>query len=128
VLEVQVFGFLQGDEELRVVGVTPLIGHRQDAGARVPHVEVFILKLAAVDGLASCAVALGDVSTLRHQRERLWYDPVEDGVPQPEALLSGTQSPEVLCRLGYNVGEELDSDAAAASFTRSCILSLHWLI
>lgn len=65
--EVQVFGFLQGDEELRVVGVAPTVGHRQDARSRVPNIKVLILKLVAVDRLASCAVTVGDVTTLKDQ-------------------------------------------------------------
>lgn len=65
--EVQVFGFLQGYEELRVVGVASAICHRQDARACVPDIKVLILKLVAVNGLASCAVILGDVTTLKDQ-------------------------------------------------------------
>lgn len=44
----------------------------------------------------------------------VWYDPVEDGVPQPEASLSSAESPEVLCSLGNNIGEQLDGDGAQA--------------
>lgn len=69
VFEVQVFGFLQCDEELRVVGVSPAIGHRQNTWACVPNVKVLILKHVAVDGLASCAVTFGDVTPLQDQRE-----------------------------------------------------------
>lgn len=68
VFEVQVFGFLQGDEELRVVCVTASIGHGQYARACVPNIEVLVLKLAAIDGLASCAITVGDVTTLKEQR------------------------------------------------------------
>lgn len=64
VFEVQVFGFLQGDEELGVVGVPPAVCHRQDARPRVPNVKVLVLKLAAVDGRSSSAVAVGDVTAL----------------------------------------------------------------
>lgn len=65
VFEVQVFGFLQGDEELRVVGVTPSIGHRQNTWACVSNIKVLILKFAAVDGIATGTVTVGDVTTLQ---------------------------------------------------------------
>ena len=71
VFEVQVLGFLQGDEELRVVGVPSSVGHGQDARARVSHVEVLVLKLAAVDRLSSRPVAVGDVAALKDQRGTL---------------------------------------------------------
>lgn len=64
--EVQVFGFFQGDEELRVVCVAPSIGHRENPWTCVPNIKVLILKCAAVDGLASCTVTVGDVTTLKN--------------------------------------------------------------
>lgn len=67
VFEVEVLGFLQGDEELRAVRVTPAIGHWQNARTCVPNVEVLVLKLAAVDGLASGSITVGDVTTLKEQ-------------------------------------------------------------
>lgn len=57
--------FLQGYEELRVVGVAATISHGQDARACVPNIKVFIFKLATVDGFATGAVTLGDVATLK---------------------------------------------------------------
>jgi len=67
--EVQVLGFLQGDEELGVVGVAPTIGHWQNARACVPNIKVLILKLAAVDGLSSRAVTVGEVTALKKDQQ-----------------------------------------------------------
>uniref|UniRef100_A0A8D3A3M3 Uncharacterized protein n=1 Tax=Scophthalmus maximus TaxID=52904 RepID=A0A8D3A3M3_SCOMX len=106
VFEVQVFGLLQRDEELRVVGVAPPVGHRQDTWARVPDVKVLVLKLA------SGRVSHLDYHKPSHLTHEVRYDSVEDGVSQSEAFLSGAEGPEVFCRLGHNVGEELDGDGA----------------
>lgn len=62
--EVKVFCFLQGDEELRAVGVLSAIGHGKYAWARVPDVEALVFKLVAIDGFTSRAIAFGDVTTL----------------------------------------------------------------
>lgn len=67
VFEVEVLCLLKGDEELWAVSVTPTIGHWQNAGACVLDVKVLVLKLAAIDGLASCSIALGDIATLKDQ-------------------------------------------------------------
>uniref|UniRef100_A0A3Q3H1X8 Uncharacterized protein n=1 Tax=Labrus bergylta TaxID=56723 RepID=A0A3Q3H1X8_9LABR len=87
--EVQVFGFLQCDEELGV-----------NAWACVPDIKVFIFKLAAVDGLASCAITV------------FWYDSMEDGSPKAKPFLASAESPEVFSRLGDNMGKELYVDCA----------------
>lgn len=47
-----------------------------------------------------------------HLTHEGWYHPVEDWVPKSETFLSGTESPEVFCCLGDNMGEKLDSDSA----------------
>lgn len=47
-----------------------------------------------------------------HLTHEIWYDPVEDGVLQPKAVLASAESPEVLCSLGNNVGEKLYGDGA----------------
>ena len=63
-LEIEVLCFLQGDEELGVVGVAAAVRHGQQARACVLHVKIFILKLLPEDGLPSCPILVGYVSTL----------------------------------------------------------------
>ena len=67
VLAIEPRGGDGGDEELRAVGVGTSVGHREEAGASVLELEVLILELGAVDGLATSAVALGEVTTLEHE-------------------------------------------------------------
>mmetsp|Transcript_32999 Transcript_32999/g.98240 ORF Transcript_32999/g.98240 Transcript_32999/m.98240 type:complete len:227 (+) Transcript_32999:208-888(+) len=104
-------GRLRGAEEkLRAVGVSASIGHGEDPGAGVLQSEVFVLELLAVDGLAACAVLLGEVATLAHEGRD---DPVEgaalvvQGLAQlAVALLARAQGPEVLDSLGRLVSVE----------------------
>ena len=49
-----------GDEELRAVGVSSSIGHRQLTWLGVFELEVLIGKLLAVDGLSTSSVVSGD--------------------------------------------------------------------
>lgn len=53
------------DEELRAVSVGSGIGHGQDAGSSVLQSEVLVLKLAAVDGLSTSSIVVGEVASLR---------------------------------------------------------------
>lgn len=63
VARVQPGGLDGADEELGAVGVGTGVGHGQDSGAGVLQREVLILELGAVDGLASSAVVVGEVTT-----------------------------------------------------------------
>lgn len=69
VFEVQVFCFFQRYKELGIVGVASSICHRQDPWTCVANVKVLVLKRAPVDGLAPCAVAVGDITTLKQKVE-----------------------------------------------------------
>ena len=53
-------------EELGPVGVGAGVGHGKDARAGVLQLEVLILELHSVDGLAASAVPGGEVSALRN--------------------------------------------------------------
>merc|ERR1719433_2266469 len=61
-------------EELGAVRVRASVGHAQDARSRVLQAEVLVGKLLAVDALAACAVAAGEVPPLDHE---VWDDAVE---------------------------------------------------
>lgn len=55
-------------------------------------------------------VATGEVTTLKHE---LGDDTVELGAGVAEALLASAESTEVLSRLGDDIVEELEVDAAS---------------
>ena len=98
-------GLHRADEELAAVGAGAGVGHREDARARVLELEVLVVELLAVDGLAARAVAPGEVAALQHE---LRDDAVELGplVVQglarlAHALLTRAERTEVLDRLGH---------------------------
>jgi len=74
------------NKELRTVGVGSSVGHAEDARAGVLELEVLVLELVAIDGLASSAVVVGEVSALAHE---VGDDAVEGRALVPESLLSG---------------------------------------
>mmetsp|Transcript_47837 Transcript_47837/g.97364 ORF Transcript_47837/g.97364 Transcript_47837/m.97364 type:complete len:206 (+) Transcript_47837:82-699(+) len=115
VLAVQPARHDSGDEKLRAVGVGTSVGHGQQARAGVLHLEVLVGKLHAVDGLATSAVEVGEVTALEHE---VIDDTVEDGAlvgqrlaARTNTLLAGAQAAEVLGGLGHNVAVQLERDA-----------------
>lgn len=104
VLVVQPSGLHSANEELAAIGVGSSIGHGQNTLASVLHLEVLIVELAAVDGFATSAVALGEVTSLNHE---LGNDTVEATALVVEGLaslaktfLASAKSTEVLSSLG----------------------------
>jgi hypothetical protein len=86
----------RGDEELRAVGVAASVGHAEQALLCVLELEVFIIELVAIDGLATGAIALGEVTTLDHE---VLNNAVEARSLVAEAFLAGRKSAEVLSSL-----------------------------
>ena len=107
-LAIEVRSLRRAQEELRSVGAWPSIGHRENAGTRVVQLEVLIRELLTVDGLASRAVVVREVTTLAH---KTWNDAVEDALLVTEALFPRAKSPKVLRRLGHHVAAEGHHDA-----------------
>lgn len=68
VFKVQMLSLLQGDVELGAVCVSPTVCHGQEARPCVSDVKVLIFKLSAIDGLASSAVLVCDVASLKHRK------------------------------------------------------------
>lgn len=99
-----------GDEELGAVGVLAGVGHGEQTGLVVLQLEVLIREPVTVDGLATSAVALGEITTLQHE---LGDDAVEAGTLVTESLLTSAESTEVLNGLGDDFVEQLEGDAAS---------------
>lgn len=104
VLTVQPIGLDAGDEELRAIGVGSSIGHREDTRLGMLELEVFVLELGAVDGLASGAVVVREVTSLTHE---VRDDPMETAALVAETFVAGAQGPEVLRCLRCDVGAQL---------------------
>ena len=60
--------------------------------------QVLVLELRAVDGLATSAVVVGEVTALAHE---VGDDTVETRPLEAEALLAGAERAEVLAGLGH---------------------------
>lgn len=97
-----------GDEELRSVGVLASVSHGQEVGLVVSVEEVLVSKLFAVDGLATSAVVVGEVTSLDHE---VRDDSVEDSSSVAETLLASAESAEVLSSLGDLVRVQLEGDS-----------------
>ena len=73
------------------------------------QLEVLVGELLAVDGLATGAVATGEVTALEHE---LGDDAVEGRALVAEALLAGAEGAEVGSGLGNDIVEQVEGDAA----------------
>jgi hypothetical protein len=98
-----------GDEELGAVGVGAGVSHGEQTGLAVLQLEVLVGELLTVDGLATSAVATGEVTTLKHE---VRDDSVERRALVAETLLASAESTEVLGGLGDLFVEEVEVDAA----------------
>jgi len=109
VLAVEPGGLGRAQEELASVGVGAGIGHGEDSRTGVLQLEVLVLELHPVDGLAAGAVPGGEVAALAHE---VGDDAVEAGPLEAISLLSGAQRAEVLARPRHHVEAELHDDLA----------------
>ncbi|KAH3662033.1 hypothetical protein OGAPHI_006214 [Ogataea philodendri] len=76
VFSVKPWSFDGGDEELRSVGVSTGIGHRQVTWAFVFELEVLVLKLGTVNRFATSSISSCEISALDHE---ILNDSVEFG-------------------------------------------------
>jgi len=118
VLAIEPAGDDGGDEELGTVGVLSGVGHGKETGLGVAELEVLILELLAIDGLATSAIMPGEVTTLEHE---VGDDTVEAGAGIAEAVLTGAELTEVPGGLGNIVVVELEGDAAGVGTVNSDI-------
>ena len=116
VLAIEPWAWDGGDEELGAVGVWTSVGHGEHAWDLVLLLEAFVGELHAVDGLATSAVAPGEVTTLDHE---VWDDTMELAALVVEwlaglahALLTSAEAAEVLSGLWDDVAEKLKDDPA----------------
>lgn len=85
--------------------ITPIGEKRQHLFLFINHAFPFQL---TIDGLATSAVEVGEVTTLKHE---LGNDTVEDAVLVTVALLASAKSTEVLGSLRHNLTLQLKRDA-----------------
>lgn len=74
--------------------------------------EIFIIELCSIDGFASSAVVIGEISSLSHE---VIDDPMEVRSLVSEALFMGAESSEVGSSLGHFLIEELKDQLAGLS-------------
>jgi len=72
--------------------------------------KAFVSKSCPVNGTATCAVAIGHVSTLNHEA---WHNAVERTTTEVQAtrILAGAQLSEVFNGARHNVREQLELHA-----------------
>lgn len=68
------------------------------------QLEILISELAAIDGLATSAIVVGEVSTLAHE---VGDDTVENATLVTETLFSCAESTEVFSSFGHNITPQL---------------------
>mmetsp|Transcript_50819 Transcript_50819/g.91327 ORF Transcript_50819/g.91327 Transcript_50819/m.91327 type:complete len:254 (-) Transcript_50819:24-785(-) len=127
VLAVKVRSLASAYKELAAVCVGSGVGHGEATFAGVfarLAFEALILKLVAVDGLATSAVVIGEVTTLTHEA---WDHPVEAGALVTIALLSRAERTEVLSSLGHVVSVQLEGHPAYWCPTNSHVKEDLWI-
>jgi len=110
VLAIEPLSLDSAKEELGAVGPGASVRHGENTGTGVLELEVLISELSAIDGLASSAVVVGEVTTLAHE---LRNHTVEGAALVAKALLASAESTEVLSSLGDDIGAESHLNAAS---------------
>lgn len=111
-LVVEPAGVSGADEELGSVGVRSGIGHGKSAFTLVLESEVLVLKLLAIDRLATGAVSVGEVTSLTHE---LGDHTMEGTSFVAKALLTSAESPEVIGSERDDITPEFHDDTSGWS-------------
>mmetsp|Transcript_10028 Transcript_10028/g.11699 ORF Transcript_10028/g.11699 Transcript_10028/m.11699 type:complete len:212 (+) Transcript_10028:124-759(+) len=114
VLAVQPAGLHSGDKELTAVGVPAGVSHGQQAGNSMLQLEVFVVKLLTVDGLAPGTVASGKVPTLDHE---VLDHTMKSRAFIAKTLLSSSKRAEVFSGLWHSLAEQTKGDALRLTAT-----------
>jgi hypothetical protein len=114
-LAVQPGGLYGAQEKLGTVGVGTGVSHGEDTRASVLESEVLVGKFLAVDGLATGAVAAGEVTTLAHEivndtMERRALE-VQRLAGLPLTLFAGAEGAEIFRGLGRDVVEQAEGNS-----------------
>lgn len=108
VSSIQPRGILEQDEELRAIRILASIGHGQHATSSVLDLKVLIIKLGTVDGLATRAVLVLEITALRHESGD---DAMENAALVAEALAVQRELLEVLDGYRDGVPEQREDHA-----------------
>jgi len=109
VLSIEPSSLDSSQEELGPISVGSSISHGQDSWSSMLEGEVLISKLLTIDGLSTSSIVFGEVSSLNHE---VGNDPMESGSLESESLLAGTESSEVLSRLGDDITSQFHDNPA----------------
>ena len=103
--------FIEAEEKLRAVGARASVGHWKDAWAGMLVDEILIFEPLSVNGLSSCSIEVGKVSSLGHEA---WDDSVKHRFFKVQflsysthAFLTSAKGPEVL-RSFRGIWEKID--------------------
>ena len=108
-LAIQPFSLGSADKKLGTVCVWSSICHGQDARTCMLSDEVLIIKFLPIDGLATSAIMVFEVTTLTHKP---WNNSVKAGILITKYFLSNAQSAKVSCCLWNLVCKQLERDMA----------------
>jgi len=61
-LAIEPRGVLGADKELTAISVGSCVGHRKSSQPTVDQIEIFILKLVAIDALSASTIEIGEVA------------------------------------------------------------------
>merc|ERR1719244_414848 len=115
-LPVQPLSLGSAEEELGPIGVGASISHGQNTRSGVLQLEILVLKLGAIDRLATRAISSSEVTSLAHE---VGNHPVERRSLESEPLLAGTQCTKVFRSLRNHVFSQLHYNIAQRSSVSS---------